>query len=326
MSNLFKNILDIFKVGNPKKDSASNDELTNEQIIEELSSHFLLSLKKESITGSRMLYPMRFDILIHPDDYEARKEYLPHIMPVIVAKFYQIISDNKGRYPDYRPAANYWYFQFSACDITGSSSGILNIEKGHITTIASLMPPEIGATGSSTLFETNTKVSLKLDRSKVINTEVVNKDALRGIDIVGEGAFRFMFDSSLNTNKEQIKELSSHTDDATANGLAKLTYSNKDGYVHYIMKDNLIEISSKNDTRSHRSIFKIDDDSITDSQVQIKYKADEKRFMIAAYGLTRLNERKLEESKNGIPNWVNLPNKSSIFINENTKVHFEIIK
>ncbi|MCM1199006.1 MAG: hypothetical protein NC308_08955, partial [Clostridium sp.] len=59
------------------------------------------------------------------------------------------------------------------------------------------------------------------------------------------------------------------------------------------------------------------------SHVQIKYVPEEKKFQIAAFGLVRLNGRKLTESS-GAPHWHSLANNSSIFINDEISVKFEI--
>ena len=90
------------------------------------------------------------------------------------------------------------------------------------------------------------------------------------------------------------------------------------------MKDNLIHISGKNEMRKGRSFFILESSEIKDSHVQIKYLPSEKKFQIAAYGPTRLNSRKITESSGGDVYWHDLANNSSIFINDEISVKFEI--
>ena len=76
--------------------------------------------------------------------------------------------------------------------------------------------------------------------------------------------------------------------------------------------------------RKGRSFFILESPDIKDSHVQIRYLPDDKNFQIAAYGPTRLNDRKIEESKGGDVKWYNLSNNSGIFINNEISVRFVI--
>ena len=90
------------------------------------------------------------------------------------------------------------------------------------------------------------------------------------------------------------------------------------------MKDNLVHISGRNESRKGDSFFIIDSDTIMDSHVQIKYVDSEKKFQIAAYGPVRLNSRKIDESIGRNVKWYDLANNSSIFINNEINVKFKI--
>ena len=76
--------------------------------------------------------------------------------------------------------------------------------------------------------------------------------------------------------------------------------------------------------RKGRSFFILESPDIKDSHVQIKYLPSEKKFQIAAYGPTRLNSRRITESSGGDVYWHDLANNSSIFINDEISVKFEI--
>lgn len=323
-----KNILDRFKgeqdptgLNNP---IISNDErLTNKRLLKELTSHFKAMLEVESV-GSRMLYPMSFNILMDPTDYNDRKQALPFVLPEVVAAFYSIIDDKRSEYRDYTPPAKYWYFQFSACQVGSISTDgntPLIVRKGHITTVATLLTFDI-KDASNVSVESGTRVSIKLDDSNVMNDVNVNWGAIKSLDILSDGIFTYDFDHTLNRDTQSIQ---SKSNIGEMNGLAELSYSRGGKNYRFTMKDNLVHISGKNEMRKGRSFFIIEgSEGIKDSHVQIKYVPEEQRFLIAAYGLTKLNSRRLEESSGGDVKWKDLANNSSIFVNDEISIKFEI--
>ena len=318
---IVKKILDVFK-GSKDGDALNGDQLTNKRLLEELTSHFKIMLNAESV-GQRMLYPMSFNILMDPTDYNNRRQSLPFVLPQVVSAFYGIIDDMRQEYPDYTPPAKYWYFQFSACQLgtiqTGDSTPLI-VRKGHITTVATLLTFDIKEANNVSV-NNNTRVSIKLDDSNVMNDVNVNWNAIKNLDVLSDGTFTYNFDNTLSRDTQRITDNSNM---AEVNGIAELSYSQGGRNYHFIMKDNLIHISGKNEMRKGRSFFILESSEIKDSHVQIKYLPFEKKFQIAAYGPTRLNSRKITESSGGDVYWHDLANNSSIFINNEISVKFEI--
>lgn len=318
---LIKKFLDKFK-GSQDENELVSAQLTNKRLLEELTSHFKTMLEAESV-GRRMLYPMSFNILMEPSDYNDRKQSLPFVLPEVVSAFYGIIDDMRQKYSDYTPPAKYWYFQFSACQlgaVQANGSAPLIVNKGHITTIASLMTFDIKE-ANNTFENSNTRVSIKLQDSNVMNDVNVNWSAIKNLDVLSDGTFTYNFDESLNRDTRSISDNSNM---AEINGIAELSYSRGGRNYHFIMKDNLIHISGKNDMRKGRSFFILDSPDIKNSHVQIKFLPAEKKFQIAAYGPAKLNQRKLMESSGGDVYWHDLANNSNIFVNDEISVKFEI--
>lgn len=318
---IIKKLLDIFK-GDKDGDALNSDQLTNKRLLEELTSHFKTMLNAESV-GQRMLYPMSFNILMDPADYNNRRQSLPFVLPQVVSAFYGIIDDMRQEYPDYTPPAKYWYFQFSACQlgtVQAGDSAPLIVRKGHITTVATLLTFDIKEANNVSV-NNNTRVSIKLDDSNVMNDVNVNWNAIKNLDVLSDGTFTYNFDNTLSRDTQRITDNSNM---AEVNGIAELSYSRGGRNYHFIMKDNLIHISGKNEMRKGRSFFILESSDIKDSHVQIKYLPSEKKFQIAAYGPTRLNSRRIAESSGGDVYWHDLANNSSIFINDEISVRFEI--
>lgn len=318
---ILKKLLDTFK-GSKDDDGLNSDQLTNKRLLEELTSHFKTMLNAESV-GQRMLYPMSFNILMDPSDYNSRRQSLPFVLPQVVSAFYGIIDDMRQEYPDYTPPAKYWYFQFSACQLgtiqTGNSTPLI-VRKGHITTVATLLTFDIKEANNVSV-NNNTRVSIKLDDSNVMNDVNVNWNAIKNLDVLSDGTFTYNFDNTLSRDTQSITDNSNM---AEVNGIAELSYSRGGRIYHFIMKDNLIHISGKNEMRTGRSFFILESSEIKDSHVQIKYLPSERKFQIAAYGLTRLNSRRITESSGGDVYWHDLANNSNIFINDEISVKFEI--
>ena len=317
--NIVRKILDKFKA---ESNDSINAQLTNKVLLEELASHFKSMLKSESV-GQKMLYPMSFNILMDPVDYNARRQSLPFVLPEVVSAFYGIIDDMRKEYPNYTPPAKYWFFQFSSCQLNSvqlDGSAPLLIRRGHITTVATLMTFDIKS-ANNTSIDTNTRVSIKLDDSNVMDDVNVNWDAIKKLDIISDGTFTYNFDATLNRDTQYITHNSNLS---TINGLAELSYSRGGRNYHFTMQDNLIHISGKNDGRKGRSFFIIEEEDIQDSHVQIKHIPDKRKFQIAAFGPTRLNSGKMSESNGGNVIWYDLSNNSSIFINDKVSVKFEI--
>jgi hypothetical protein len=275
-------------------------------------------LQYESV-GERMLYPMSFYVLMTPSDYNSRKQALPFVLPVVIKEFYKIIGEMRNKYPDYTPPAKYWYFQFSACQLNkipnAHGETPLIIQQGHITTIATLLNFDIKEANNVTI-DTNTRVSIKLDNSNVMTDVNVNWDAIKNLDIISDGIFKYKFDPGL--------KLISATSESADISLAELSYSINGLNHHFQMKDNLIHISGKNERRKGRAFFIVDSEKVMDSHIQIKYIPTESKFQIAAYGQARLNSHSITESRGGNIVWHNLANNSSIFINDDVCVKFKI--
>lgn len=311
-----RKILEMFKA------DTDNYTLTNKVILDELTQHFKNRLQSESV-GQRMLYPMSFNILMDPQDYDARIQAIPFILPVVVDAFYGIMKDalKKNNYKYYDNSAEYWFFQFTSCQTgTMQSDNLIPVivKRGHITTVASLLTFDINEV-NNTIVDTNVRVSIKLNDSYSDNTNL-NFGALRHLDIVGEGIYKCPFHSTLNPDME---ELQNYFQKNTV-GIAELSYSRNGRNFTFFMKDNLIHISGKNEMRNGSSFFKIEEEDISDSHVQIRYIPEGKKFQIAAFGPTRLNSGKMNESSGGNILWYDLANNSNIFINDKISVKFRI--
>lgn len=318
--NILEKFLTIFQGDERDNDHAATQSgrITNKQILSELSAFFTDELEEMSV-GKRMIYPMSFNVLLHPDDYEYVSPALMLAAPEFVAAFYGIIKSKRNKYPDFLPPATYWFLQFSACSLNEISNqqAILHVNKGHITTIASVFPAAIDI-NDNYIAEDNVNVSIRLNDTNVLRNINVNRNIKTGIDILAENTFRIKFDDSLNPDIKKIYG-------SLNSGLAKLCYSTGRKRITYTMIDDLIHISGNMECRKSSSILRIDSNKIIDSHVQIKYLRDQNMFKISVYAPVRLNGRELSVSSGGDVIWYNLANHSQIFINNDVSIDFSIV-
>lgn len=300
----------------PKSPKVS--KVTNKVLLKELVTHFEQSMEELSV-GRRLLYPMSFNILMHPDDYNLTKESLPFVLPEVVSQFYAVIKREVKRYGDgvnYAPPATYWFFQFSACQFGGDDDGL--IERGKIITAGSLTTFDIQKAQGGVRSEANVQLSVKCQNSNT-NENNINMEALLGMDILGEGTYKFNFDKNMNEDTNAI----SASAGTQEKGWATLRWSEGATNKTYTMLDTYIDISGSAETRKGRNICPIQSDAVTVSHVQIRYDQAAQTFQIAAWAKTRLNSREMPLSTGSTPNWLPLPKfNSRIFLNDAVSVEF----
>ena len=304
------------------KSKPKGSKVTNKILLKELTDHFNEQMEELSV-GRRILYPMSFNILLHPDDYNATKESLPFVLPEVVASFYASIKRKKEEFVsgvNFAAPATDWFFQFSACQVTERDGKEDFIKRGEVITTGNLTHFDIHkAQQNGVRTEANVHLSVKCQNSS-INDNNINMEALLGMEILSEGIYSFQFDKNLNEDTTLIVAAS----DLPSKGLATLRWAGNDGHDRvFDMHAMYIEISGKADKRSSSNICHIDSDAVSTQHVQIKYEQATQTFSLAAYGKVRLNSREVPVSVGGNPQWVPLAKShSKIFINDSVSVEF----
>lgn len=318
---MLRKVLDIFAPRPVTADVRRDEALSNKVLLAELVEHFKDQIDKLSV-GERMLYPMSFNVLLHQDDYLIVKESFPFVLPEVVKEFYKVIKSMKKTYPDYTPVAKDWVFQFSSCqlnDVSLADGNNVVVNKGHITTLASLMAVDLRQKNTSV--SANTRISIKVQDSNVMRDVNVNWDAISKIDIIGENYFRCKFDPSLNAKSVSLEAGSTLFE---SKALAVMSYGRDGKNYTFTMIDNQVDISGPQGRDDSSAVFRIDQTGLLAPHVQIKYLPELKKFQIASYGKARLSGRELEISQPGMVKWFPLANNSKIFINDEISVKFEI--
>lgn len=282
--------------------------LTNRELLYEFSRHFEYELKELSV-GHRMIYPMSFNVLLHPDDYEILHDSFPFALSEFVGSFYDIMRKYQTLYPIYKPSpAKDWMFQLSACRVKELPEEVMKkrkaqtqggfvtgmIQRGEVVIISSLArfdfrKMEKGSKENDSDVEKQ-RLSMSCRNSEVM--KALNWEAMENLLVLANGVYSTPFSDKLNL-----------PDDGT------LAIIEGNG-IRYVMKDSLICVSSQRDGRTDRMILKLDTDKVVDSHLQIEYLREKEKFRIAAYGLATLNGHLMELSKGGDVHWEDLPDGS----------------
>lgn len=330
MKKCIENFLRKFKPEKKNEGENSGDErytapkgrFNNAAFAEQLLVHFEDQLMFNS-WRKRMLYPMSFDIILHPNDLQQVQQAFPFLFPEIVAEFYQIILKHSQKHPKYASTARQWVFKVHSSDvakITAPNGEELQIDKGKVTTIARLYTQNNQYPNNNVDVEENVRVSMRVSDSNVYDYGNINIERPE-VNMRGRNMFIYPFDNNLPTDSENVRTVDQMPD------IAIFRYALGSNNYTYRMRDHNIIISGENDNRTDYDVFKVESDKIMNTHAEVKYQPHLNKFQIAVYGDTILNERKLEISTGGNPIWYDLGHRSQIYIpSGEIELNFEIVK
>lgn len=292
-------------------------KVSNKTLYKELIEHFESDMEELSV-GRRILYPMSFNILLHPDDYGRVGESLPFILPEVISGFYGAIKAKSGSIhdSDATPPATYWFFQFASSSVKTEDKQESFIIPGEIVTVGHLTTFDIKKAQQGSRTE-NIKLSVKCQNSNV-NQNNINQEALLGMEILTNNAYTFNFDKSMSQKLSDIQS----SQRSGENALATLTYSDGPVNVHLKMLDELVILSGPKETRNMENILIINSKAIDVGHVQIRYVKETNKFQLCAYSKTRLNMREVPVSVGGTPIWKDMAYNSDVFLNDEVNVKF----
>lgn len=306
------------KEGEKTQDNQGQSKVTNKVLHKELVEHFKADMEELSV-GRMTLFPMSFNILLHPDDYARVGESLPFILPEVIAGFYAVIKARNDSIPDSyaQPPATYWFFQFASSKVKTEDNVDSFIVPGEIVTVGHLFTFDIKKAQQGERME-NVKLSFKCQNSNV-NQNNINLEALLGMEILSNNAFTFNFDKNMSGNLSDILS----TQRGGNNTLATLTYSDGSTNVTLKMMDELVILSGPKETRNMENIMIIKSEAVEVGHVQIRYVKESNKFQLCAYAKTRLNMREVPISVGGVPIWKDMSFNSDIFLNDEMNIKFK---
>jgi hypothetical protein len=289
----------------PQKKGSALDVGSNKVIYDELNACFRQGIIKMSY-GPRLMYPADFNIFLNPDDFEESEQSFPFLVMDVINSFYEQIR--QAPYAAKKNLSPVWFFQFSPANkitLPGKAADDIPIERGGPVIIGKLLTSNMSPSGNVTESQ-NVKLSLKPKNSDTYQTFEINREAVRGLDIIGKSTFKVKF----NNNFEELTEVPAS--DITV--FAEIKYSENGQQKTFSMIDKEIIISKKRESDAGKTnVLQLDSDAIVINHARIRVN-DNKKFEIAAFSRLKLNERTLSLSSGNDVVWTELNNRARLLI------------
>lgn len=315
--------------------NAANDEETRKitlpEIKKKLTKEFIDSMKAESdFKGGTIIFPVAFNILMNPADFQERRGVFQRWLPGILSAFYNTIQKQidminlsyKGKNKignllgtgwakitrkefspqDYKtpvlyiPTDKKWFFQFLSCE-TDRGSNL--IKRGSPVIYYSPSFPEnlIEDYNQPRIVVEGTPTKMTLE-----GRMDVTKDELAAINITDQVSYVLPFDSELPSNPSTIDErLRQNRPNGETRVYAILEWICDGKMYRQNMDTNRLCISGNTETNNKKGTLIINSKYVEKNHIQIRYSERERRFELAAWGETKLNERSVKLTTGTIP-------------------------
>ncbi len=301
--------------------------LTRQELLDALFFHFHLRQKEET-TDESLLFATSFMVYMNQEDYQKRQQSFAPTVKDAVNKFNKAIRKEMGRYPDYRPHAEFWQFQFVPLEQGNLVEGMKKASLAHkeIFILSSIYPIRANNDGVGGAKNNERMVATVHDskNSRTMDDWAINVANLSNLTILAKDQFQVSF----NDFEEVRGEIKSEAPEDIARATIKITQSHflvndRRERAIYMLNDHLL-ISGRGgrSTSGGMPVARIDNDNIINEQITFHYRHDMHRLFMKAVGDVKLNEVPFSQLDltNG---WAMVPNKSAILIN--SEIQLEII-
>ncbi|TDH26570.1 hypothetical protein EXU57_10800 [Segetibacter sp. 3557_3] len=268
---------------------------------------YIIEKFKESIGqlsfANRIVFFHEFIICFNPEDYNGfmanKKGIFGLIIHESVNQFYTILKGYRAQGKTVQPSSNKWVFRFVSHP---------DYPRGDKSFIGKLLP------GNAQQKEENLRVTYIPRQTGIAQTFDINPDILDGFTFYSEGYYEVTYREDLVVDEGNI----TNTEPAVLARLETIVpdkeYAGKK--IEYLMKDEEITVSGKDEQRTGTNIFRIPSDWVNSPHLQIRHNQQDNKFQLASFGeKTVLNEQEVAACEPGKPTWVELPVNSRIVLN-----------
>jgi hypothetical protein len=274
-------------------------KLTPNEVYKYIVERFAESISQLSF-GNRIVFYHEFIVIFNTEDYNEflinRQGILGIIVKECVDDFYDILKKHAAEGKKVEPSASKWVFRLvTHPDYSPGDKGF----------IGKLLP-------EGALKEENLRVTFIPRQTGLAQTFDVSQDILKDFTYYSEGYYELPYALETDENKKAKAE---------QKPLARLTVIIPEKQfigrnVEYLMKDEDIYVSGKDETREGSDIFRIPSDWVNTPHLHIRYNHADSKFYLASFGeKTILNEKEVVRSDVNSAQWVELPVNSKILLN-----------
>jgi hypothetical protein len=254
--------------------------------------------------ADRVVFYHEYIICFNPDDYrdfmENKKGIFGLIVQESVKKFYGELKGYREQKKTVEPSASKWVFRFVSHP---------DYAPGDKSFIGKLLPTG----GGGQQKEENLRVTFIPRQTGIAQTFDVNPDILKGFTFYSEGYYEVPYGEDLVYHDKKTAPASS--------GIARLetilpdkAYAGRK--LEYIMKEDEIIVSGKDETREASNIFRVPSEWVNTPHLRLKYQSGDGKFFIASFGeKTLVNEKEVKRSEPAQPSWVEVSINSKLVLN-----------
>jgi hypothetical protein len=267
---------------------------------------YILDKFQESIAqlsfANRVVFYHEYIIGFNPEDYkdfmDNKKGIFGLIVQESIKRFYEILKEHRAKGKTVEPSSSKWVFRFVSHP---------DYARGDKSFIGKLLP-------GNQQKEENLRITFIPRQTGIAQTSDISPDILKGFTFYSEGFYEIPYQEDLVYDGTKVNK-------AVSSLLARLEaivpekeFAGRK--LEFLMKDEEILVSGKDDPQQGSHIFRIPSDWVNSPHLRIRYNKNDGRLYLAALGeKTMLNEKVVAVSDDRNPSWIELPYNSKLVLN-----------
>lgn len=281
--------------------SASVSAITPNDVYKYILEKFQESIQQLSF-ASRVVFYHEYIIGFNPDDYrdfmDNKKGIFGLIVQESVKRFYEILKEQRAKGRTVEPSSSKWVFRFVSHP---------DYARGDKSFIGKLLP-------GSQQKEENLRITFIPRQTGIAQTSDISPDILKGFTFYSEGFYEVPYQENLAYEGSKINHPASSLLARLEVIVPEKEFAGRK--LEYLMKEEEILVSGKEETQQAPHIFRIPSDWVNSPHLRIRYnKADGKLYMAAFGEKTMVNEKVVPVSDPHHPSWTELPFNSKLVLN-----------
>lgn len=276
--------------------------LTPNDVFHYILEKFNASIQELSF-ANRVVFYHEYIICFNPEDYRQFMDNKKGIFGLIVQEslkeFYVMLKKFRNEGKSVQASSSKWVFRFVSHP---------EYARGDKSFIGKLLP------GNLHQEKENLRVTFIPRQTGIAQTFDINPDILAGFTFYSEGYYEVAYQEDLTYDEKQTKQIITNVKARLETIIPEKEYAGRK--VEYIMKDDEITVSGKEETKESSNIFRIPSEWVNSPHLRIRFDKNDGKFYLASFGeKTLLNEKEVVRSNVDQPGWNELPFNSRIMLN-----------
>lgn len=286
----------------PVATKAKAPAVTPNDVFHYIGQKFDESVQELSF-ASRIVFFHEYIICFNADDYQdfmdSKKGIFGLIVQEAVRGFYEKLKAFKTEGKNVEPSASKWVFRFVSHP---------DYVRGDLGFIGKLLP------GAAAQQNDNLRVTFIPRQTGIAQTLDVNPEILKGFTFYSEGYYEVPFTSELVYTQNTISSQPTGALARLETILPDKAFSGKK--LEYLMQDEEIVVSGKDETRTAANIFKVPSEWVNTPHLRVRFDRGSGKFFVASFGeKTVVNEQEIRRSPATDPQWTEVPVNSRMVLN-----------